>query len=47
MRIMPLVLAVALAGWSVHSLRFLGRVAFREPPSVSSHDGALAVTLRA
>lgn len=41
-----LVLAsVALAGWSVDS--FLDPVAFREPPSVSSHAGVLAVTLTA
>ena len=46
MRTVPLVLAlVALVGWSVDS--FLGSVAFREPPSVSSHAGVLAVTLRA
>jgi suppressor of ftsI len=48
MRIVPLVLAsVVLAGWSIASFRSPGPVAFREPPSVSSHAGVLAATLRA
>jgi suppressor of ftsI len=48
MRLVASVLAlVALAGWTVNHFRFPGPVAFREPPSVSSHVGVLAVTLSA
>lgn len=38
---------IAVAGWSVADFDFLGPVAFREPPSVSSKGGVLAVTLTA
>ena len=51
MRFVPgvaLVLAlVALAGWSADNFLSHGPVAFREPPSLSSHAGVLTVTLRA
>ena len=48
MRIVPLVAAlVVLAAWSVQSFRAPGPVAFREPPSLSSQAGVLALTLRA
>jgi suppressor of ftsI len=46
-RFVPKLAVVLALGWSVASFRSLGPVPFREPPSVASHAGVLAVTLRA